>query len=172
MSKHLAIKKIFDNNIHQKTYTELCYEENSGTSMITSFKKNYSYDDVCKDIKTSDTIFIFPEKIEFVEFKDVLSKKLSKSDREFIRQLRLKAIESFISFYNYLNDNSFPITKDEVSDLNLSYYFVFNKDKFIDKPTLLNAFTATQLKWTNRYHGFYNKISFIDHETFIKKYKI
>mgnify|MGYP000870370420 CR=1 FL=1 len=172
MSKHIEIQKIFEKNILKKTYTELCYEENSKNSMISSSKKNFSYDLVCSDLKTSDTIFLFADKIEFIEFKDVSFNKLAKTDRDFIRQLRLKAIESFITFHNFLNSNYYPISKDEISDLNLNYFFVFNKDKFRDKPTLLNAFSAAQLKWTNRYQGFYKKISFLDHETFIKKYKI
>ena len=71
-----------------------------------------------------------------------------------------------------MNENSYLISKDEVSDLRLNYVFVFNKEKFIDKPTLLNTFSALQLKWTKHYNRFYNKISFIDNDTFIKKYKI
>ena len=92
--------------------------------------------------------------------------------RKFTSQLRLKAVESFVTFYNFLNENSYLISKDEVSDLRLNYVFVFNKEKFIDKPTLLNTFSALQLKWTKHYNRFYNKISFIDNDTFIKKYKI
>ena len=54
----------------------------------------------------------------------------------------------------------------------MNYVFFFNKEKFIDKPTLLNTFSALQLKWTKHYNRFYNKISFIDNnDTFIKNIK-
>lgn len=171
MTKHLSIEKIIDEKISKKTFKDLCLDENTGNSMIKSLKKSYCYDDICNDIKTSDTIIIFPDSLHFIEFKDVNKKRFS-SDREFIRQLRLKVSESFITFYNFLNDNSYPITKDEISDLKLNFLFVFNKEKFLDKPTLLNAFSATQEKWTKHYNRFYNNISFIDNETFVKKYKI
>jgi hypothetical protein len=114
--------------------------------------------------------FIFEKNIDFIEFKDV--NKTRFSDRKFISQLRLKAIESYVTFYNFLNENLYIISKDEVSDLNLNYIFVFNKDKFINKPTLLNTFSALQSKWTKHYSIFYNKISFIDNDAFVKKYKI
>ena len=71
-----------------------------------------------------------------------------------------------------MNENSYLISKDEVSDLNLNYFFVFNKEKFIDKPILFNTFSALQSKLTKHYSRFYNKISFIDNDTFIKKYRI
>ena len=174
MSKHEEIKQFFEERVKKETYTKLCFEENERTSMIISSKENFNYDDVCKDLKTSDTLFIFDENIDFVEFKDVNSSKLSeqKKNKEFIRQLRLKVVESYITFYNFLNENSYIISKDEVSDLNLNYFFVFNKEKFIDKPILLNTFSALQSKWTKHYSRFYNKISFIDNDTFIKKYRI
>ena len=170
MSKYEDIKQIFEERVKKETFTMLCYEENSKSSMIISSKENFNYDDVCKDLKTSDTLFIFEKNIDFIEFKDV--NKTRFSDRKFISQLRLKAIESYVTFYNFLNENSYIISKDEVSDLNLNYIFVFNKDKFINKPTLLNTFSALQSKWTKHYSRFYNKISFIDNDAFVKKYKI
>ena len=170
MSKHEEIKQFFEERVKKETYTKLCFEENERTSMIISSKENFNYDDVCKDLKTSDTLFIFDENIDFVECKDVNQARVK--DRKFTSQLRLKAVESFVTFYNFLNENSYLISKDEVSDLRLNYVFVFNKEKFIDKPTLLNTFSALQLKWTKHYNRFYNKISFIDNDTFIKKYKI
>ena len=174
MSKHENIKQVFEERVEKETYTMLCFEENSKNSMIISSKENFKYDNVCQDLKTSDTLFIFDDHIDFIEFKDVNSSKLSeqKKNKEFIRQLRLKAVESYITFYNFLNENLYIISKDEVSDLNLNYIFVFNKDKFINKPTLLNIFSALQSKWTKHYSRFYNKISFIDNDTFIKKYRI
>ena len=174
MSKHENIKQVFEERVEKETYTMLCFEENSKNSMIISSKENFKYDNVCQDLKTSDTLFIFDDHIDFIEFKDVNSSKLSeqKKNKEFIRQLRLKAVESYITFYNFLNENLYIISKDEVSDLNLNYIFVFNKDKFINKPTLLNTFSALQSKWTKHYSRFYNKISFIDNDAFVKKYKI
>ncbi|ATL42952.1 hypothetical protein OZ664_04125 [Elizabethkingia sp. HX WHF] len=171
MSKYSDIKKILDSNISKKTYKELCLDENTGNSMIKSLKVSYSYDDICQDIKTSDTVLIFDDSIHFVEFKDVKYKRL-KSDRDFIRQLRLKVSESFVTFYNFLNENSYELSKDEVSELTLDFLFVFNREHFLDKPTLLNTFSATQRKWTAHYQRFYRKISFIDNETFSKKYKL
>ncbi|AZI54471.1 hypothetical protein EIB75_04065 [Epilithonimonas vandammei] len=170
MSKHILIKDIFEDKIQKQTYTELCFEETSKKSMIVSSKTNFKYDDVCNSLKTSDTIFLFDKQIDFVEFKDVNSDRLG--NRKFISELRLKVIESYVTLYNFLNDNSLEISKDELSELTLNYYFVFNREKLLSKPTLLNAFSALQGKWTKHYSRFYKNISFMDNETFIKKYKI
>lgn len=173
MTKQKNIEKLFETNVSKASFEELCKEENTGNSMISSKKLSFKYDNISQDIKTSDTIFFSDDKIEFIEFKDVNSSKLSgKNKREFIRQLRLKAIESYISLYNFLNDNSYPISKDEVSNLALHYYFIFNKEQFKTKPLLLNTFSAAQIRWTKQYSRFFNKISFLDHETFVKKFKI
>ena len=59
MSKYEDIKQIFEERVKKETFTMLCYEENSKSSMIISSKENFNYDDVCKDLKTSDTLFIF-----------------------------------------------------------------------------------------------------------------
>ncbi len=173
MSKHIEIKDVFDKNIEKISFIELCKDENTGNSMITSKQTSYKFDDICQDIKTSDTVFFFKDRIDFIEFKDVNSKKFTgKNKREFIRQLRLKVIETYITFYNYINYNSLNMSKDDVSDLTLNYYFVFNKDEFKTSPTLLNAFSAEQIKWTKHYSKFFNIISFLDHELFLKKFKI
>ena len=116
MSKYEDIKQIFEERVKKETFTMLCYEENSKSSMIISSKENFNYDDVCKDLKTSDTLFIFEKNIDFIEFKDV--NKTRFSDRKFISQLRLKAIESYVTFYNFLNENLYIISNDEFSDLN------------------------------------------------------
>ncbi len=144
MDRFNEIRDIFENNIPKKKYTDLCYEEVTRNSMINSTKESFDYDCICNDLKTSDTILIFDKHIDFIEFKDVNLNRLS--DRKFKSELRLKVIESYVTFYNFLNDKSYIISKDEIANLNLNYFFVFNR--------------------------FYNKVHFIDHETFIKKYKI
>ena len=70
MSKYEDIKQIFEERVKKETFTMLCYEENSKSSMIISSKENFNYDDVCKDLKTSDTLFIFEKNIDFIEFKE------------------------------------------------------------------------------------------------------
>ena len=65
MSKYEDIKQIFEERVKKETFTMLCYEENSKSSMIISSKENFNYDDVCKDLKTSDTLFIFEKNIDF-----------------------------------------------------------------------------------------------------------
>lgn len=81
MSKHSEIKDLFEAKVPKKTFTELCFEENSKNSMIVSSKTSFSYDEVCKELKTSDTILIFDEKIDFIEFKDVNYSKLSEQKK-------------------------------------------------------------------------------------------
>ena len=66
MSKYEDIKQIFEERVKKETFTMLCYEENSKSSMIISSKENFNYDDVCKDLKTSDTLFIFEKNIDFM----------------------------------------------------------------------------------------------------------
>ena len=66
MSKYEDIKQIFEERVKKETFTMLCYEENSKSSMIISSKENFNYDDVCKDLKTSDTLFIFDDHIQYI----------------------------------------------------------------------------------------------------------
>ena len=41
MSKHENIKQVFEERVEKETYTMLCFEENSKSSMIISSKENF-----------------------------------------------------------------------------------------------------------------------------------
>ena len=80
MSKYEDIKQIFEERVKKETFTMLCYEENSKSSMIISSKENFNYDDVCKDLKTSDTLFIF-------EKNTYWQSKLDENNKDFIKEI-------------------------------------------------------------------------------------
>ncbi len=174
MSKKNEIKNILELTLSLKTITKLSRDDN-GQVIVQSKDKHFDFDKACKDIKTSDTIFINDNEIEFIEFKNRNLEPLVNNEnakRSFQKDLRLKVIESYISLINLLNNNNLSITSDELISENLKFKFVFNREKFEEEPNLMVTFKANQEQWKNHYSIIYKSIEFIDDKNFIKKYNL
>lgn len=174
MSKKIEIQSILESNLPKETVSKLSQDDN-GCVMIPSKDTHFDFDKSCKDIKTSDTIFINENEIEFIEFKNRNLEPIVNNvnaKRTFQRDLRLKVVESYISLLNILNNNGLSISLDELKNENLYFKFVFNRAKFETNPNLLVTFKSNQEQWKKHYSSIYKSIEFIDNVNFIKKYNL
>jgi hypothetical protein len=174
MNRKNEIRKILEDSIPLRTITKLSQDDN-GNSIIISNKKHFDFDKSTKDIKTSDTIFINKNEIEFIGFKNRNLEPFVNNEsakRTFQKDLRLKVIESFVSLLNLLNKNGLKISLDELIEENLNFKFVFNREKMKDDINLLPTFKANQEQWKTQYTRIYKSIEFLDNVNFSKKYNL
>ncbi len=164
------IKNFFDENVPKKSLYDISWYEVETKidtvktiireHLINSQKESFDFDEVNKEIKTSDTVYFKNNKVIFVEFK---SGKLPEKD------VRLKATESIISFYNYVFENGFRenlIIPSEIFEI----CFVYNTTIRSAGALLYYSNLAKKLK--NEYKHLYSNIRVIDNNRFQKIFKI
>ncbi|WP_075342388.1 hypothetical protein [Tenacibaculum agarivorans] len=155
------IEQHFSNNIPRKPYSELSLDDDTQTSLVSSAKTSYDFDEVSNEIKTSDTIIFNQNKISLVEFKN--GNKVKEIE------IRLKCSESIISLTNYILEkgvvNSFCFPNQLIQ-----FYLVFNKEKITG--TQLMNFSNIQRKLQREYANFYIKLVILNQDQFKKVFKI
>jgi hypothetical protein len=159
------IEAFFEANVLKKTLKEISwYEEKENNivirkTLVNSLSESFDFDEINKTIKTSDTLYFKEDKVVFVEFK---SGKIPTKD------LRLKAIESIISFYNYIYSNGFT---EEMTfpNQNFQIYFVYNYDS---TPKEFNYFSQIEKELYFEYRHLFSKFRLIDNQKFQKIFRI
>ncbi|MGZ9734284.1 hypothetical protein [Flavobacterium sp. GNP002] len=154
------IEAFFEVNVFKKNLKDISWDKTNQVSLINSNKESFDFDELNKEIKTSDTIYFKNGKIIFVEFK-----RGTISDIDF----RLKATESIISFYNYAFRNGF---KENLSFPNDTFQIYFVYDKSNSSPAKLNTFKASERKLKAEYKHLFSKYEVIDNDRFQKIFKI
>jgi hypothetical protein len=159
------IEAFFEANVLKKTLKDISwYEEKENNivirkTLVNSLSESFDFDEINKTIKTSDTLYFRDQKVIFVEFK---SGKIPAKD------LRLKAIESIISFYNFVYSNGFL---EEISIPNQIFqiYFVYNHDS---TPKELNYFSQIEKELHYEYRHLFSKFKLIDNQKFQKTFRV
>ena len=159
------IRLFFEENVAKKTISEISWYEKKSEgvtlkqSLIISNKQSFDFDIINQKIKTSDTVYFIENKIVFVEFKSGEIKQID---------FRLKAIESIISFYNYIFLNGFRENLCFPNDV-FQIYFVFNRDC---SPSAQFTFTEVEKSLKFEYKHLFSKFKVIDHKKFQKLFGI
>lgn len=164
------IEQFFEGNVRKKSLTDISLDKENKISVVSSAKEVFDFDSITNDndinegtkekIKTSDTIYFKDGKVIFVEFK---RGKISETD------FRLKAIESIISFYNYIFDKGFKENIFFPSDL-FQIYVVY--DKRNTSAAKLPFFRNTERKLQIKYKHLFSKYQVIDNDRFQRVFKI
>lgn len=161
------IEDFFEGNVTKKSLTELSLDSSNGISLLNSESKSFDFDTLDKPlirkdkIKTSDTIYFKEGKIIFVEFKR--GQKIPEI------QFRLKAIESIITFYNYIYTQNFHEEMCFPNSL-FQIYFVYNKTNV--SATALPFFANIERKLKLQYKHLVSEYHIIDSEKFKILFKI
>ena len=154
------ITNLFEKNVSTKPLNEISYDKDNGISLINSTQSCYDFDVLNHQIKTSDTIFFEKNKIIFVEFKRGKIKDLD---------FRLKAVESIISFYNYLFDSGLRYNLSIPNDI-FQIYIVYDRNN--SSPARIQAIVASGKKLEKEYRHFFSKYQVIDNDKFKKLFRI
>lgn len=154
------IETFFESNVAKKTLTELSLDHDNNISLINSARERFDFDEVNKEIKTSDTIFFENGKIIFVEFKRGKIKDID---------FRLKATESIISFYDFVFKNGFRETLCFPNDI-FQVYIVYDRNN--SSPTRTQAIFTTGKKLEKEYKHFISKYQVIDNDRFQRRFRI
>ncbi|WP_417800088.1 hypothetical protein [Tenacibaculum sp.] len=155
------IEKYFSENVPQKNYSELSIDKESKSSLISSSKKSYDFDELNTKIKTSDTIIFNTKKISLVEFKN--GDKIKEID------IRLKCSESIMSFLNFILEEQVVETLCFPSQF-FQFYLVFNRKKI--NASQVNHFGNIQRKLQKEYSNFYSKVVIINQDQFKRVFRI
>lgn len=155
------IEKYFSENVPQKNYSELSIDKESESSLISSSKKSYDFDELNTKIKTSDTIIFNSKKISLVEFKN--GDKIKEID------IRLKCSESIMSFLNFILEEQVVETLCFPSQF-FQFYLVFNRKKI--NASQVNHFGNIQRKLQKEYSNFYSKVVIINQDQFKRVFRI
>lgn len=160
MIRIIEIEAFFEKNVLKKNLKDISWDKANNVSLINSDKKSFDFDELNKEIKTSDTIYFENGKIIFVEFKRGKIKDID---------FRLKGTESFISFYNYVFENGF---KEKLCFPNEIFQIYVVYDKNNSSPTRTLAITTTGRKLEKEYKHFFSKYQVIDNDKFKRRFKI
>lgn len=153
------IETFFEVNVAKKTLSELSFDDANSRTLIVSDKDSFNFDEINKKLKTSDTIFFENDSIIFVEFK---------SGNIPAKDLRLKAIESITSFYNYVHSKGFTEIMAFPSEI-FKIYFVYD---YKSKPSQLNYFSQIEKELRFEYRHLFSTFKLIDNNRFKKLFRI
>lgn len=161
------IEEFFENSVGKKSLTELSLDSGNNISLINSNEQSFDFDNIDnpinqKDkIKTSDTVYFKNGKIIFVEFKR--GQRIPETD------FRLKAIESIITFYNYVFGNNFTDGLCFPNDC-FQIYFIYQKDNI--RATALPFFSNLERKFRIQYKHLISEYHIIESEEFKRLFDI
>jgi hypothetical protein len=165
MMRISEIEKFFDKNVSKKPLSEISWYEEKVDDilikrvLINSQKLSFDFDIINRNIKTSDTVYFKDNKVIFVEFKSGGIKKI---------EFRLKAIESIISFYNYVFNNGFIENLCFPNDV-FQIYFVYNRTS---SPAAQFTFLEVEKSLRIEYKHLFSKLKVIDNNNFQRIFKI
>ncbi|MCI4441943.1 MAG: hypothetical protein JHC39_00410 [Lentimicrobium sp.] len=154
------IEAFFEKNVLKKNLKDISWDKANNVSLINSDKESFDFDELNKEIKTSDTVYFENGKIIFVEFKRGKIKDID---------FRLKATESIISLYNYVFENGF---KEKLCFPNEIFQIYVVYDRNNSSPTRTLAITTTGRKLEKEYKHFFSKYQVIDNDKFKGRFKI
>ncbi|PXY41055.1 hypothetical protein DMB65_08835 [Flavobacterium cheongpyeongense] len=157
------IEQFFKGNVPKKTLTELSLDSNNNISLINSDNQSFDFDNIDTPIiqrdkiKTSDTIYFKNGKVIFIEFKR--GQRIPETD------FRLKAMESIVTFYNYVFNQNFTDNICFPNDL-FQIYFIYNKDNI--SATALPYFRNLERKFRTQFKHFISEYHIIESDEFIR----